>query len=139
MRPLKIDHRFVTEVPAELESNVVFVSIPYATAVHLCPGCERKVVTPFAPGSWHLIFNGETVSIYPSIRNRAHTCRSHYWISHDRIVPAGAIETPGSPHPAPLHRSGAPSFEPDIRRNEPEHRLRRLLERFRGAIARHRQ
>lgn len=81
-------HQFVSDVPREIESATLYVSIQYATAVHLCPGCGRKVVTPFAPGSWHLIFDGETVSIRPSIRNRAHGCRSHYWVDRDRIVPA---------------------------------------------------
>ena len=68
--------------------DVFYVSMTYATAVHLCPGCERKVVTPFASGSWYLIFDGETVSIRPSIRNNAHECGTHYWIDRDRIVPA---------------------------------------------------
>jgi Family of unknown function (DUF6527) len=45
-------------------------------------------VTPFAPKSWHLVFDGEAVSIDPSIRNRAHECRSHYWLWNDQIVPA---------------------------------------------------
>jgi hypothetical protein len=81
-------HEFVSRVPREIEPSTLYVSIQYATAVHLCPGCGRKVVTPFAPGSWYLIFDGEAVSIRPSIRNRAHECRSHYWIDRDRIVPA---------------------------------------------------
>ena len=88
MNSTSLAHKFVLEVPREVEPATVYVSFEYATAVHLCPGCGRKVVTPFAPGSWHLIFDGETVSIRPSIRNRAHECRSHYWIDRDRIVPA---------------------------------------------------
>lgn len=88
MNSAALAHRFVKEIPREIEPATVYVSIEYATAVHLCPGCRRKVVTPFAPGSWNLIFDGEAVSIRPSIRNRAHECRSHYWIDRDRIVPA---------------------------------------------------
>ena len=81
-------HVFVPVVPAVIEADTLYVCVPYATAVHRCPGCERKVVTPFAPGSWNLIFDGETVSIRPSIRNAAHECRSHYFIERDRFVPA---------------------------------------------------
>ncbi len=88
MRSGPIEHRFVTEVPLAIEPGVLYVSIPYATAVHICPGCTRKVATPFAPRSWNLVFDGETVSIYPSIRNRAHGCGSHYWIRNDQIVEA---------------------------------------------------
>jgi hypothetical protein len=75
-------------MPRDLERNTLYVSLTYSTAVHLCPGCERKVVTPFAPESWHLIFDGETVSISPSIWNKAHECQTHYWIDRDRIMPA---------------------------------------------------
>lgn len=81
-------HRFLNEIPRGIEPATVYVSIEYATAVHLCPGCGRKVVTPFAPGSWKLIFDGETVSISPSIWNKAHGCWSHYWIDRDRLIPA---------------------------------------------------
>lgn len=88
MNSTTLVHQFVSEVPREIEPTTLYVSIQYATAVHLCPGCGRKVFTPFAPGSWHLIFDGETVSIRPSIRNRAHECRSHYWIDRDGLVPA---------------------------------------------------
>jgi len=82
----RIVHRFVEEIPREVEVGVVYVSILYATAVHRCPGCDRKVATPFAPGSWRLIFDGDTISISPSIANIAHACNSHYWITSNRIV-----------------------------------------------------
>ncbi len=88
MNSTTLAHQFVSQVPREIEPATLYVSIEYATAVHLCPGCGRKVVTPFTPGSWHLIFDGETVSIRPSIRNRAHECRSHYWVDRNRILPA---------------------------------------------------
>lgn len=107
-------HRFVKEIPREIEPATLYVSIEYATAAHLCPGCGRKVVTPFAPGSWNLIFDGEAVSIRPSIRNRAHECRSHYWIDRDRIVPAfdDLEEQPGDGRldagRAPADRGAAP-------------------------------
>ncbi|HXG25547.1 MAG TPA: DUF6527 family protein [Candidatus Binatia bacterium] len=84
----QLTHVFVPVIPVEIEADTLYVCLPYATAVHRCPGCERKVVTPFAPGSWNLIFDGETVSIHPSIRNGAHDCRSHYFIEGDRFVAA---------------------------------------------------
>jgi hypothetical protein len=58
----------------------------HATAIHLCCcGCGLEVVTPFAPDSWKLIFDGRTVSITPSIGNWQFPCRSHYWISKNVI------------------------------------------------------
>lgn len=98
----RLTHVFVPLVPALIEADTLYVCVPYATAVHRCPGCERKVVTPFAPGSWNLIFDGETVSIRPSIRNAAHECRSHYFIERDRFVRAWDEHEPSDwPGPGP--------------------------------------
>jgi hypothetical protein len=58
----------------------------YGTAVHRCAcGCGEKVVTPFSPTDWKLIFDGETVSLHPSIGNWNFKCRSHYWIRENRV------------------------------------------------------
>ena len=65
---------------------MLYVSTKYGTAVHrCCCGCGREVVTPLTPTDWKLIFDGETVSLYPSIGNWNSPCRSHYWIRHNRI------------------------------------------------------
>jgi hypothetical protein len=43
------------------------------------------VVTPFTPKDWELRFDGETVSLSPSIGNWSFACQSHYWIRWNRI------------------------------------------------------
>ena len=74
-------HEFVDLIPEELDDHTLYVSIPYATAVHKCPcGCGNEVVTPLTPTDWRLIFDGETVSLDPSIGNWSYPCQSHYWI-----------------------------------------------------------
>src|SRR5581483_2946959 len=79
-------HKFVKHVPEELEERTLYVSIDYASAIHLCPcGCRKEVVTPLSPTNWTLIFDGKTVSLYPSIGNWNLACRSHYWISGSRV------------------------------------------------------
>lgn len=79
-------HRFVEYVPDELEDGVLYVSIPFATASHrCCCGCGQEVVTPLTPTDWSLIFDGETVSLTPSIGNWSFSCRSHYWIQKGRV------------------------------------------------------
>jgi Family of unknown function (DUF6527) len=76
-----ISHEFVDTIPVHLDEGVVYVSIPYTTAVHLCCcGCGHEVVTPLQPLQWSLIFDGETISLTPSIGNWSFSCRSHYWI-----------------------------------------------------------
>ncbi|HHA2771521.1 MULTISPECIES: DUF6527 family protein [Stenotrophomonas] len=79
-------HRFVDVIPKEPEERVLFVSIEHAVAVHRCAcGCGRKVVTPLAPVHWKLIFDGRSVSLYPSIGNHAFPCKSHYWLENGRV------------------------------------------------------
>lgn len=82
----RVTHRFVEFVPAELEYGVLYISIEYATASHLCCcGCGMKVVTPLTPTDWKLVFNGEAVSLHPSIGNWGYKCRSHYWIRNGMV------------------------------------------------------
>jgi hypothetical protein len=51
-----------------------------------CCGCGEKVVTPLSPGEWQLSYNGEDVSLYPSIGNSRFPCGSHYWIKSGKVV-----------------------------------------------------
>lgn len=82
----KFVHEFVRLMPKDLQPHVLYVSMEFATAVHLCAcGCGSKVVTPLAPTDWKLTFDGEAVSLYPSIGSWALPCRSHYWIAHGRV------------------------------------------------------
>jgi hypothetical protein len=81
-----LTHRFVECMPDTLEDAVVYVSIPFALVSHkCCCGCGEEVVTPLSPTDWELIFDGETVSLYPSIGNWNFKCRSHYWITRDCV------------------------------------------------------
>lgn len=81
-----LNYKFVEDIPANLEDGVLYVSMRYAIAVHkCCCGCGIKVPTPFDPTDWKFIFDGETVSLYPSIGNWSFPCRSHYWINRNKI------------------------------------------------------
>ena len=85
-RHSSLAHEFVEYVPAELAEGVLYISIPYRTAVHRCAcGCGNKVVTPISPADWQLFYDGDTVSLTPSIGNWGFPCRSHYWIDAGRI------------------------------------------------------
>ena len=81
-----IQHEFVEEIPAEKQRGILYISLEFAVASHFCPcGCGSLVVTRIAPNGWSLCFNGETVSLNPSIGNWSLPCQSHYWIKDDRI------------------------------------------------------
>jgi len=77
---------FVEFIPRELAAGVLYISIPYKTAVHACAcGCGSKVVTPISPVRWRLTYDGETVSLYPSVGNWSYPCESHYWVRENRV------------------------------------------------------
>lgn len=79
-------HEFVSSIPDRLVEGVLYISLPYATAVHNCAcGCGHEAVTPFSPTDWSMVFNGETVSLAPSIGNWSFPCRSHYFITDGKV------------------------------------------------------
>jgi len=88
-------HKFVDVMPEKLEPDVIYVSLRFSLVSHLCAcGCGEEIVTPLSPKDWQLIFNGETVSLYPSIGNWRLSCRSHYWIEQNRVAWAPNYQTP---------------------------------------------
>lgn len=82
-----LNYKFVKNIPEKLAENTLFISIDYCTAIHKCfCGCGNEVVTPLSPSNWELIFDGETVSLFPSIGNWSLDCKSHYWIKKNKVV-----------------------------------------------------
>jgi len=82
-----LKHEFVEFIPKDRQEGVLYISIPFATAVHNCfCGCGTKVVTPLSPVFWKLIFDGETVSLSPSVGNWDFPCRSHYYVRRNTVV-----------------------------------------------------
>ena len=80
---------FAEFIPAQsdLESGKLYVSMTYATTVHLCAsGCGHKVVLPLSPAQYRLQFDGTSISLSPSIGNWDYTCQAHYWIRDNEIV-----------------------------------------------------
>ncbi|MDG6982318.1 MAG: hypothetical protein JRM74_02570 [Nitrososphaerota archaeon] len=87
MKRKSIRPEFVELMPDELKEGVLYISVPFATAAHKCPcGCGETVVTPIRPTDWTLVWDGETLSLDPSIGNWSLPCRSHYWIIKNRVV-----------------------------------------------------
>lgn len=90
MRHTQLEPRFVKGVPRNLEPGVLYVSMEYGTVVHsCCCGCGHEVVTPLTPTDWRLTFDGETVSLWPSVGNWNLPCRSHYVIKGNLVIEAG--------------------------------------------------
>lgn len=89
MKHNQLTHRFVRAIPKEVEPGILYVSMEYATAIHACCcGCGNQVVTPFSPTDWQIIFNGESISLSPSIGNWSFPCQSHYFIKNGKVIVA---------------------------------------------------
>jgi hypothetical protein len=130
-------HKFVKAFPDKLEDGVLYVSVEFATAAHLCfCGCGSEVYTRFSPRDWSMNFNGETVSINPSIGNWSFACQSHYilyggrvrWAnkwSHERIELGRLLDRERKER----HYKGEPLAPPPTLPNEQESR-HGILARF---------
>lgn len=87
MRTEHIEPKFVEAIPEELEPGFLYASIRFRTAQHLCAcGCGSRIVTPIKPAKYSLTYNGETVSLWPSVGNWQKPCKSHYVIKNSRVV-----------------------------------------------------
>ena len=92
MRHSEFIPRFVETIPETVENGVLYVSMTYSLATHKCAcGCGEEAVTPFSPTDWQLTFDGEHVSLQPSIGNWNFACRSHYWIKGNRVRWSGSM------------------------------------------------
>ncbi|HLW10775.1 MAG TPA: DUF6527 family protein [Fermentimonas sp.] len=86
---MTVSHKFVEYIPEVIEDNTLYISIEFATATHNCVcGCGNRVVTPLSPTDWELRFDGDTVSLDPSIGNWSYDCKSHYWIIKNKVYMA---------------------------------------------------
>jgi hypothetical protein len=79
--------RFVDYIPQELEQGVIYFALEFGAVMHLClDGCGERVSTPLSPAQWALTFDGETVSLWPSVGNWDIPCGSHYIIRNSRVI-----------------------------------------------------
>lgn len=79
--------KFVEYIPEHKDDGIIYISMEYRIAIHKCVcGCGCEVITPLAPGEWQLYFDGETISLSPSIGNWRFECRSHYWIKNNMAI-----------------------------------------------------
>lgn len=80
-------HEFVHTIPDILEDDTLYISFRYNTMIHKCAcGCGEEVVTKLSPTNWYYIYDGATISVYPSIGNWNYDCKSHYWIRKSQII-----------------------------------------------------
>lgn len=83
---MRLEHRFVEDVPETLEQHVLYIALDCGTVVHLCAcGCGGEAVTPLSRTDWSINYDGETVSLWPSVGNWSFPCQSHYFIKRGEV------------------------------------------------------
>lgn len=81
--------RFVDTIPqaGDIKDGHLYLSLKYNITMHRCPsGCGQLVPLPLSPADWSLSYDGETVSLSPSVGNGILACHSHYFIQNSNIV-----------------------------------------------------
>jgi len=82
----RFKYQFVDLIPDKINQDIIYISTKYKSAIHLCAcGCGNEVVTTLSPCDWCVIFDGNSVGLYPSIGNWGLPCRSHYWILNNNV------------------------------------------------------
>ena len=78
---------FVRFIPENLEEGTLYISLEYGTAIHRCAcGCGEPTVTPLNSNGWNLDIRANKVTLRPSIGNFQIACKSHYWITENKII-----------------------------------------------------
>jgi hypothetical protein len=88
MRSTTVNFRFefVERIPQKMEEHVLYISLPFNMTMHLCPcGCGKEVANKISPTRWAMTYDGDTVSLEPSVRNSGIPCQSHYFITRNKI------------------------------------------------------
>lgn len=89
MRHSVLEHRFVGHFPESLEPGVLYVSLEFGSVAHsCCCGCGEEVVTPLTPTDWNITYDGETITLHPSVGSWTLPCRSHYVIRRGKVIEA---------------------------------------------------
>jgi len=83
---MTLTYKFVEFIPDTIEEGVLYISMSYGIVTHkCCCGCQNEVVTPLSPTDWSLLFDGETVTLDPSVGSWSLDCQSHYFIKKNQV------------------------------------------------------
>jgi len=83
----KFKIKFVNKVPKDLLERVLYICLEHGIIVHKCAcGCGEKTVTPLdKEHGWIMKYDGQTITLRPSIGNFSIPCKSHYYITENKI------------------------------------------------------
>lgn len=78
---------YVDFMPYQLEAGKLYISERFGTTSHLCPcGCQELVVMPInKEHGWNMTKNDGKITLRPSVGNFELPCKSHYYITENKI------------------------------------------------------
>ena len=87
MKTKKYKIEFVNRIPSILKDGILYVCIECNVIVHKCAcGCGEKTVTPIdKENGWIMKYDGQTITLRPSIGNFSMNCKSHYYITENKV------------------------------------------------------
>lgn len=87
MKTNKFKVQFVDKIPSNLKDGILYVCISCNVIVHKCAcGCGEKTVTPIDKKyGWKMTYDGQSITLRPSIGNFSIPCQSHYYITENEV------------------------------------------------------
>ena len=87
MKINKFKVQFVDKIPSNLKNGILYVCINCNVIVHKCAcGCGEKTVTPIDKKyGWKMTYDGQAITLRPSIGNFNILCQSHYYITENKV------------------------------------------------------
>lgn len=88
MKINELKPEYVHYVPDKMEEGVLYISIEFRLANHLCAcGCGIETVTPLGKDDWQLTDNNGLITLRPSIGNFRweNPYHAHYYITNNNI------------------------------------------------------
>ncbi len=72
-------------MPEKMKEGELYISTKHRLTEHICAcGCGIEVSLPLGRSEWKIEYDGETVSLWPSIGNWRLPCKSHYMIQESK-------------------------------------------------------
>ena len=76
---------WVEDMPERMGAGKLYISVKHRLVEHLCAcGCGTEVSLPLGRSEWRLMYDGDSISIWPSVGNWRLPCKSHYIIEENR-------------------------------------------------------
>ena len=87
MRTTQWRVEWVEDMPERMEAGKLYISVKHRLTEHYCAcGCGAEVSLPLGGSGWKLMYDGDSIDIWPSVGNWRLPCKSHYLITESKTI-----------------------------------------------------